>query len=653
MRRIIRSTLFLAVTAAGPAYGQQFDYNEYESLFGEPVTISATGKPERVADTPVMMDVITAEEIQRSGARDIPTLLSRLPGVDITRPSSGTEEVTLGGYIQPLGSRIMVLLNGRQVYSSAFGEIWWSSLPVELDEIRQIEVIRGPQSALYGFNAVDGVINIVTFDPLDDKVNNVRVRLGNDARRDFSASTTQSWGETAAARVTVADDHAHDRGLVDASPANTAFLKNPSRRAASLDASVDLPDGSRLGLEASHTDITQRSFAFNLFDMRIVTDSVKGGYTADSPIGQIDAVAYYTYQGMPWAETKSFGPFTEGEHTLVGQFSDLFKIGADDSFRLGVDGRRLELAAGNLIGGTLSGDAAAVSGMWDHRFAPWLTMVNALRYDYFKLGRSGGPLPHDIYTNANFDRSIGGLSANSALWARVSADDTLRISFARGLRLPSLTNFGQVSHYVPPVPPVYVYGNPDLDASAVYDYQLGWDHRLAPVDALARVNVFHTLTMSHFGAMPALINGRLVQIESMSTGSVANGILLQLEHKPMKGLRWSANYTFERLHEHYDWGFRDHEPVHKFNLGLGYGLGRWDFDLYGTYTSATKEAAPGVVLANIVGPVKGYGTVTPRIGWHVTDNLTVELVGENLWGYRDSLVQRTGVTYYASMKLTF
>src|ERR1700743_1992837 len=187
-------SLFLRITAlagcvvGSGAAGQTLNYGQFEGLFDEPVTMSATGKPQRVSDAPVTMDVITQEDIQRSGARDIPTLLKRLPGIDVYPGQPGTSEVSMGGYIQVFGSRVMVLLNGRQIYLGSFGAVFWSSLPVELHEIRQIEVIRGPQSALYGFNAVDGVINIITFDPATDPVDQVVGRVGNDARRDLSGN---------------------------------------------------------------------------------------------------------------------------------------------------------------------------------------------------------------------------------------------------------------------------------------------------------------------------------------------------------------------------------------------------------------------------------------------------------------------------------
>jgi iron complex outermembrane receptor protein len=560
MRRFISflAALGVGVLIAGVAKAQDLDYGKFERLFGESVTDSATGKPERVSDTPVLMDVITAEDIQHSGARDIPTLLRRLAGVDVANSSAGMQDVGLGGYIQSLNGRVMVLLNGRQVYFDGFGAIFWSTLPVELDEIRQIEVVKGPQSALYGFNAADGVINIVTFDPVDDDLNAVRSRVGSHAMRDFAATTTQSLGDGAGVRLTAADDHQHDYGMVLRTPNYTAYSKDPNRRSVSLDSGVTLADGSRLGVEASHTDVSDRDVVQDVFaDVRIVTDSVKGSYTAETDIGRVSATAYYTEVHLPWVQSQALPVFSVDDRTAVGQVSDLFKIGPADSFRLGVEARHDKASAGSVADGTLSGDLFAGSSMWEHAFSPEVSMVNALRYDFFKLGRSGTPALADIYTNADFDRSVEGTSVNSALIDKVTDLDTLRLSFARGLKLPSLLNFGEFAQFQPQYRlqypfRSYYFGNPDLRPSTVYDYQAGWDRRITELDATARINAFHEMTMSHLGAPITVLNtSGLPSVDFTSintTGSISNGLQLELRRKAKEGWSWGGNYTYERLH---------------------------------------------------------------------------------------------------------
>ena len=108
------------------------------------------------------MDIISADEIRRSGATDLPTILSRVAGVDIQAWSAGHADVGVRGYNQARSARLLVLVNGRQAYLDHYGYTAWSTLPVRLEEIRQIEVVKGPNSALFGFNAVAGVVNIIT-----------------------------------------------------------------------------------------------------------------------------------------------------------------------------------------------------------------------------------------------------------------------------------------------------------------------------------------------------------------------------------------------------------------------------------------------------------------------------------------------------------
>src|SRR5690606_15436990 len=127
---------------------------------------------------PATMVIITAEQIRRSGAVDIPGVLQHVTGVDVLRWTNSGADVGVRGYNKVFSPRQLVLINGRQVYADYYGYTDWTTLPVELGEIRQIELVKGPDSALFGFNAVGGVINIITFAPQHDAVNFVEVRAG-------------------------------------------------------------------------------------------------------------------------------------------------------------------------------------------------------------------------------------------------------------------------------------------------------------------------------------------------------------------------------------------------------------------------------------------------------------------------------------------
>ncbi|MDR3441133.1 TonB-dependent receptor plug domain-containing protein [Telmatospirillum sp.] len=637
------------------ALAQELDYGAYERLFGEPVTISATGKPERLSDTPVQMALISADDIRRSGARDIPTLLRRLAGVDVMHGSTANADVGIGGFIRSLASQVMVLINGRQVYFDAFGAVFWSSLPVELQEIRQIEVIKGAQSALYGFNAVDGVINIVTFDPVDDPINVVTARVGNQARREIAATTTVSPVEGAGLRLTVGGDHANDTGMITRTAIDNDFKKAANRRSASLDAKATLPDDSQVRIEASHTDVSGRTLAYNaFFDARVVTNSVKGDYSADSSLGRWNATAHYTTIDMPWVSSEPVGAQHNNDSMLVAQVSDLFKLGAVDSFRVGAEYRDDRFSSSSLQGGTVTGALMSSSLMWEREWSPSLSMVNAVRYDHFQLGRSGLGGARDFYSNSDFDRAVMGTSVNSALIDKLDDDDTLRLAFGRGLKLPSLVNFGQPVRYLPKYANVFLSENPNLLPVAVYDGRIVWDRRIWDATT-ARMALFHDMTMKSVGAVSLLVNKRPTLFTMMTPGSLTNGVEFGLDHKAEAGWSWGANYVLDRLHEHMDQGLRNSLPEHKLNLNIGYAWGDWQADLYGSYTSATK----GVVLQSgtppiaAVGTIKAHSQLSPHLAWQARDNVRLELSAENLWPYQDSLLQKMETSYYLSVTISY
>ncbi len=119
MKLKVRRSAWLLGTAMllpVPALAETIDYGALEMLFGEPVTTSATGSPLRATEAPVTMDIITAEDIRRSGAQDVPSLLGRLAGVHLLPQGVGTTDVGVRGYNQPYSPRLLVLVNGRQVY---------------------------------------------------------------------------------------------------------------------------------------------------------------------------------------------------------------------------------------------------------------------------------------------------------------------------------------------------------------------------------------------------------------------------------------------------------------------------------------------------------------------------------------------------------
>ena len=164
---------FLAGLLVGPAAGQANEENvtasvpkeliglSLEALMDIKVT-SVSRKDQKLADAAAAVFVITQDDIRRSGATSIPEALRLAPGVQVARIDSNKWAVSIRGFNGRFANKLLVLVDGRSVYTQLFSGVFWESQDTVLEDIERIEVIRGPGAALWGSNAVNGVINIIT-----------------------------------------------------------------------------------------------------------------------------------------------------------------------------------------------------------------------------------------------------------------------------------------------------------------------------------------------------------------------------------------------------------------------------------------------------------------------------------------------------------
>jgi iron complex outermembrane receptor protein len=135
-----------------------------EQVFEETV-VTASKAAQNPLDAPNSTSIITEQDIRLSGITKIPELLRRLAGVDILEATGAHTEVSLRGFNQRLSNKVLVLVNGRSVYVDLIGATLWGILSIGVEDIERVEVVRGPGSALYGADAFNGVINIITKQP--------------------------------------------------------------------------------------------------------------------------------------------------------------------------------------------------------------------------------------------------------------------------------------------------------------------------------------------------------------------------------------------------------------------------------------------------------------------------------------------------------
>src|ERR1019366_565993 len=132
-----------------------------EDLMSIDVT-SVSKKEQKTSQAAAAVFVISQEDIRRSGALNIPDLLRMVPGVDVAQIDASSWAISVRGLNGQYSDKLLVLIDGRTVYTPIFAGVFWNSQNVPLDTIERIEVIRGPGAAVWGSNAVNGVINIIT-----------------------------------------------------------------------------------------------------------------------------------------------------------------------------------------------------------------------------------------------------------------------------------------------------------------------------------------------------------------------------------------------------------------------------------------------------------------------------------------------------------
>ena len=149
-----------------------------EELGRIPVT-SVTGRPQPVQDAAASIFVITAEDIRRSAATSLPEALRLAPNLQVARVDANQYAISARGFNNAIGNKLLVMVDGRTVYSPLFSGVFWDAQQVMLEDVERIEVISGAGGTIWGANAVNGVINVITKTASDTQGLLVAGRAGN------------------------------------------------------------------------------------------------------------------------------------------------------------------------------------------------------------------------------------------------------------------------------------------------------------------------------------------------------------------------------------------------------------------------------------------------------------------------------------------
>lgn len=624
------------------AHAQMVDYGSLEDLFGESVTTAATGKPQKASEAPVALEIVSADQIRRMGVTSLPEVLNRVPGLTNWQATRSWSDIGIRGQNSAYNPTLLVLVNGRQVYIDSFGFTDWSLLPVQLEEIRQVEVVKGPATALYGFNAVSGVVNIVTYNPKYDDKDEAGIVAGTDEYGRAYGFTTLKLSDAANVRFSGNLETFDEFDL----NSKTQFSQQGKFQGADdgkflADSVIQLSDKTQLRLEGSYAatkgvDVTVTPTP-SLSDKSLWAGKVQ--LTSETALGLWEANIYTnSYHN----NLRGGVPGTIENQVTVAQLQDLFKIGTEHTFRLQGEYRhnRVESDVYFAPGASLAYDSLAAGGMWNWALTPNVEWTNALRLDHLMLDREGNfAVAAPFVSNSEFDTSVTDYSANTGIVWKATERDTLRASYGRGIQAPSLFGFG-VGFNVPPG--VAYVGNPNLDAVVVHNYEVGYDRLLDDIGGKFRGSLFYKKTqdIQSLGGT-SYLSGSTFVLQGTEVGdSKTAGVELGLIGTVGQEWDWDISYIYQNTIDSFistvstfpspiPLHYENTVPHHVIKGHIGYETGPWQTDLFGEIASSFNAVASNGVSHSLV-ELDSYYTVGGRVAYTFENDVTLALHGSEL-----------------------
>ena len=208
---VVLSLISFAVNADIDKISPELSELSFDELMQVNIT-SVSKKSEKLSEASAAVYVVTRNEIRRSGATSIPEALRLVPGVDVAQIDPNKWSIGIRGFNGRFSSKLLVMIDGRSVYTPTFSGVYWENQDYLMDDIERVEVIRGPGAALWGANAVNGIINIITRDTNQTQGGVVSIAKGNELKGQGEIRYGGELSDTASYRVYAKVRHI-DKGL--------------------------------------------------------------------------------------------------------------------------------------------------------------------------------------------------------------------------------------------------------------------------------------------------------------------------------------------------------------------------------------------------------------------------------------------------------
>ncbi len=595
-----------------------------EQLMELPVT-SVSRKETPLSRSAAAVAVITADDIRRLGITSLPEALRLVPGLEVARIGSHSWAIAARGFNSQFSDKLLVLLDGRILSEARFPGVYWDAQDVVLEDIERIEVIRGPGATLWGNNAVNGVINIISKTPAAAQGVLVSTAFGSEERPTTSVRYGGAIGNGITYRVH--GKVANRTGLADVDGARAPDAWDARRLGARIDWTANArdsvtvqSDGYRLaGRESLTRPLLAPPFSQTLNEaFSSQSANVLGRWRRQlSSSSDLAVQAYYADSKHHEIEGTAHDHLADIE--LVHRFAPL--AGHDVVWGAGYRRRQ------NLLLSTV--------GSYDtpnhtrHLQTAFIQDEIALVPDRFHL-TLGSKLEHNSDT---------GLSANPsvrAVWMP-QASHTVWGAVSRAVRTPDLFELGAnqpiAAFLAGPTGPVIqlsLKGQPDLEPESVVAYELGY--RTTPVPALTmELAAFYNRYDSLIGFVEGEPTFRLQPVPHVSQPLIASntgagrtvGYEASARWAPTSFWRLSPAYTYLRQPGHADL-FEFDSPTHRASIVSSLTLPRQVEINAAVYRVGTLEGAG----------IPAYTRADLGATWRPISNLELGIWGQNLAGDR-------------------
>jgi iron complex outermembrane receptor protein len=607
-RRVLWLTLLPAVVfaeAQPPNWltsPQELKRLSLEELVSLRVT-SVSRRPESASRAAAAVEVIPEEQIERTGATSVPDALRLATGLQVSRFGGHSFAVGTRGFTSLTANKLQVMQDGRSLYSPLYSGVFWDAYGIMLEDIDRIEVIRGPGATMWGANAMNGVISIISKDARDTQGTLVTGGGGTEERGFGAVRYGGKLGDQTYFRVYGRYQNRGPMALPDGSDARDSSQEGQG--GFRMDSS--LGDQNQLTLQGDYLYND-----FDLFSGALAVNrsaNLLGRFTRQ--VGVESELQFQTY-------------YDRFERNVPGQFGELrHTVDADVQFRTGLWQRHAIIAGldyrvstdDTRRGGTIEFEPA---GRTIHIFSGFLQDEISLVPERLALV---------IGSKLEWNSLDGVQPQPSARLAWTPTEhQMLWTAFSRPVRMPSRIDEDLRFIPNPTLGLVFVEGNPGFKPEKAYAYELGYriqPHRRVSVDLASYYNKYQDLR-SLEPSPPLGIP--LVQYNRLEAETY--GVECSLKYQPAPWCRLSGNYTY--LHKNLlpDADSRDpnrgalegNDAPHLFSVWASFDLPR----------RITFDAVLRYVAELPAPVVPAYLELDLRLAWQPTDYLEVALVGQNL-----------------------